>query len=75
MKLALKHAIAITILLMSLPAVVTYVSARHPIISGDDGTLTPVVTLLLCNQHRIIFIFWMPRNNAASIIALWAVDA
>jgi|GEM_PF-1361813 hypothetical protein len=75
MKLTLKQAVSTIILVLSLPARVTYVSARHPINGGEDGMLAPTAALLLCNQHRIIFIFRIPRNNTARIVALWAIDA
>ena len=75
MKLTLKQAVSTIILVMSLPALVTYVSARHPINGGEDGMLAPSAALLLCNQHCIIFIFRIPRNNTARIVALWAIDA
>lgn len=75
MELTLKQAVSTIILVLSLPALVTYVSAMNPINGGEDGMLAPSAALLLCNQHRIIFIFRIPRNNTARIVALWAIDA
>src|ERR1039457_6662560 len=49
MKLTLKQAVSTIILVLSLPALVTYVSARHPINVGEDGMLAPTAALLLCD--------------------------